>query len=165
MSVFRSIMSRIFGQPADAGTAAAGETGPARPPTAPGPAEAGRMGGAQAPGMAPDVPPMPPPAAGPTAQPGGAEAVDVEAVDVEAVLTGLAARNPQKLDWRHSIVDLMKLLDLDSSLAARKQLAQELGYGGAPDGSAAMNTWLHRAVMQRLAENGGRVPDDLRGSA
>lgn len=160
MSVFRSIMSRIFGQPADAGTAAAGETGPAPPPTAPGPAEAGRMGGAQAPGMAPGAPPMPPPAAGPTAQPGGAEAVDVE-----AVLTGLAARNPQKLDWRHSIVDLMKLLDLDSSLAARKQLAQELGYGGAPDGSAAMNTWLHRAVMQRLAENGGRVPDDLRGSA
>jgi hypothetical protein len=85
-----------------------------------------------------------------------------EPVDVEAVLTALAARNPQRLDWRHSIVDLMKLLDLDSGLPARKELARELGYSGATDGSAEMNMWLHRAVMRRLAENGGRVPDDLK---
>lgn len=145
MSVFRSIMSRILGRPAEAG--------PASPEAAPpGPEEAGTMGGA--PGMAPPAPQAPPPPASQTAP---------EEVDVEAVLTGLAARNPQKLDWRHSIVDLMKLLELDSSLAARKQLAEELGYGGPRDGSAAMNTWLHRAVMRRLAESGGRVPDDLRG--
>jgi hypothetical protein len=112
------------------------------------------MGGTPAPGMAPPAPQAPPPPAAQTAP---------EQVDVEAVLTGLAARNPQKLDWRHSIVDLMKVLELDSSLAARKELAQELGYTGALDGSAAMNTWLHRAVMRRLAESGGRVPDDLRG--
>jgi hypothetical protein len=101
-----------------------------------------------------------PSAAPPEASPAGAAA---QPVDVEAVLAGLAARNPQPLDWRRSIVDLMKLLDLDSSLPARKELARELGYGGAPDGSAEMNMWLHRAVMRRLAENGGRVPDDLRG--
>jgi hypothetical protein len=82
---------------------------------------------------------------------------------VEAVLAGLAARSAEPLNWRSSIVDLMKLLDLDSSLPARKELARELGYAGAPDGSAEMNMWLHRAVMRRLAENGGRVPDDLRG--
>jgi hypothetical protein len=84
-------------------------------------------------------------------------------VDVEAVLAGLAARNPQPLDWRHSIVDLMKLVELDSSLASRKALAGELGYPGPQDGSAEMNLWLHRTVMRRLAESGGRVPDDLRG--
>jgi hypothetical protein len=83
-------------------------------------------------------------------------------VDVEAVLSGMAAQNSQKLDWRHSIVDLMKLLGLDSSLSARQELARELGYSGATDGSAEMNIWLHRQVMQKLAENGGRVPDSLK---
>jgi hypothetical protein len=85
-----------------------------------------------------------------------------EAVDVAAVLTGLAEKNPQKLDWRHSIVDLMKLLDLDSGLASRKQLADELHYTGDKEDSASMNIWLHKQVMQKLAENGGKVPDDLK---
>jgi hypothetical protein len=85
-----------------------------------------------------------------------------EPVDVEAVLTGLAEKNPQKLDWRHSIVDLMKLLGLDSGLASRKQLADELHYTGDKDDSASMNIWLHKQVMQKLAENGGKVPDDLK---
>ncbi|WP_342105497.1 DUF3597 domain-containing protein [Methylobacterium sp. SI9] len=85
-----------------------------------------------------------------------------EPVDVEAVLTGLAEKNSQKLDWRHSIVDLMKLLGLDSGLASRKQLADELHYSGDKDDSATMNIWLHKQVMQKLAENGGKVPDDLK---
>lgn len=83
-------------------------------------------------------------------------------VDVEAVLNGMAANNSQKLNWRTSIVDLMKLLNLDSSLDERKSLATELGYSGAKDGSAEMNLWLHKAVMNKLAANGGKVPADLR---
>jgi hypothetical protein len=83
-------------------------------------------------------------------------------VDVAAVLTDMAAKQPQKLDWRHSIVDLMKLLGLDSGLQARRELAQELGYTGDPGDSAAMNMWLHKQVMRKLAENGGKVPDELR---
>lgn len=85
-----------------------------------------------------------------------------EPVDVEAVLTGLAEKNGQKLDWRHSIVDLMKLLGLESSLSERKQLADELHYTGDKDDSASMNIWLHKQVMKKLAENGGKVPDDLK---
>jgi hypothetical protein len=82
-------------------------------------------------------------------------------VDVEKVLTERAAQKKEKLDWRRSIVDLMKVLDLDSSLGARKELAKELGYTGELNGSADMNTWLHKQVMQRLAANGGKVPADL----
>ena len=82
-------------------------------------------------------------------------------VDVEAVLTDLAAKKGQKLDWRKSIVDLMKLLQLDSSLGARKTLAKELGYTGDTNDSASMNIWLHKQVMQKLAANGGKVPADL----
>jgi hypothetical protein len=154
MSVLRNIMSRIFGGSTLGAQAA--ETRPATTPgnattgsagSAPGPAEGGRLGGQAAPSSQPAPTPAPPPAA---------------EVDVEAVLTTMAAGTPQRLDWRRSIVDLMKLLDLDSSLAARKELAQELGYTGTLDGSAEMNLWLHRAVMRKLAENGGRVPDDLR---
>jgi hypothetical protein len=88
-------------------------------------------------------------------QPGAAN------VDVEAVLTRLAAQKKEKLDWRRSIVDLMKVLDLDSNLSARKQLAQELHYPGDTSDSAAMNIWLHKQVMRKLAENGGKVPADL----
>jgi hypothetical protein len=95
------------------------------------------------------------PAAAPAATP-------TAAVDVEAVLTQLASQNKQKLDWRKSIVDLMKLLDLDSSLSARKALAQELHYTGSTDDTASMNIWLHKQVMRKLAENGGKVPDDLK---
>jgi hypothetical protein len=83
-------------------------------------------------------------------------------VDVEAVLNGMAKNNPQKLNWRTSIVDLMKLLDLDSSLQARKSLADELHYAGDKNDSASMNIWLHKQVMNKLAENGGKVPADLK---
>ncbi len=83
-------------------------------------------------------------------------------VDVEAVLSGLAAKSAEPLEWRRSIVDLMKLLGLDSSLAARKELAQELHYPGDTGDSAAMNTWLHAQVMAKLAANGGKVPADLK---
>jgi hypothetical protein len=82
-------------------------------------------------------------------------------VDVEAILTKMEDEGDEDLNWRQSIVDLMKLLKLDSSLTARKSLAQELGYTGALDGSAAMNIWLHQQVMRKLAENGGKVPDSL----
>ena len=82
-------------------------------------------------------------------------------VDVEKVMTDLATKNPEKLDWRKSIVDLMKLLNLDSSLNARKDLAKELGYTGNTNDSATMNIWLHKQVMQKLAANGGKVPSDL----
>ena len=93
---------------------------------------------------------------------GVAASAPISQVDVEAVLTKLAAQNKQKLDWRTSIVDLMKLLDLDSSLAARKELAQELHYTGDMNDSAAMNIWLHKQVMDKLAASGGKVPDDLK---
>lgn len=83
-------------------------------------------------------------------------------VDVEIVLEGLAAKNDQKLNWRTSIVDLMKVVDLDPSLANRKALASELGYSGDTNDSATMNIWLHKQVMTKLAANGGRVPASLR---
>jgi Domain of unknown function (DUF3597) len=93
-------------------------------------------------------------------QPTGAPA---GSVDVTAVLDKLAAQSKEKgLDWRKSIIDLMKLLNLDSSLGARKQLAQELHYTGNTNDSASMNVWLHQQVMIKLAENGGKVPDDLK---
>jgi hypothetical protein len=82
--------------------------------------------------------------------------------DVAAVLNNLAARNKENLNWRTSIVDLMKLVGLDSSLSARKQLAAELHFSGDLNDSAAMNIWLHKQVMIHLAENGGRVPDELK---
>jgi hypothetical protein len=82
-------------------------------------------------------------------------------VDVEAVMTDLASHNQEKLDWRKSIVDLMKLLKLDSSLQSRKELAKELGYTGSTDDTATMNMWLHKQVMVKLAANGGKVPADL----
>ncbi len=78
------------------------------------------------------------------------------------MLDGLAKKNKQKLNWRTSIVDLMKLLDLDSSSHARKELAEELHYTGDMKDSAKMNIWLHKQVMTKLAANGGKVPDDLK---
>ena len=74
----------------------------------------------------------------------------------------MASNAPQKLNWQTSIVDLMKMLDLDSGLDARKSLAGELGYTGDTNDSASMNVWLHKQVMQKLAENGGKVPDSLK---
>lgn len=73
----------------------------------------------------------------------------------------MAVHSSEKLDWRHSIVDLMKLLGIDSSMVNRRALASELGYTGDLNDSATMNTWLHKAVMQKLAENGGKVPATL----
>lgn len=84
-----------------------------------------------------------------------------EPVDIEAVLEEMAAANPQKLNWRTSIVDLMKLVGMESSLAERKELADELGYTGDKSDSATMNIWLHKQVMAKLAANGGKVPADL----
>jgi Domain of unknown function (DUF3597) len=95
----------------------------------------------------------------PSSAPGATPAATV---DVAAILTTLAASNKEKLDWQKSIVDLMKLLNLDSSLAARKELADELHYSGDKNDSATMNIWLHKQVMVKLAENGGKVPDELR---
>jgi hypothetical protein len=82
-------------------------------------------------------------------------------VDIEAVLEGMASTSKQKLDWRHSIVDLMKLVGIDSSLTNRKALATELGYTGDMSDSASMNIWLQKQVLKKLSENGGKVPADL----
>ncbi len=95
-------------------------------------------------------------------RPAAAPAAASEPVDVEAILNAKAAQAGQPLNWRTSIVDLLKLLDLDSSLAARKELAQELHYSGDTGDSAAMNIWLHKQVMRKLADNGGKVPAELR---
>lgn len=83
-------------------------------------------------------------------------------VDVEKVVSEMAAQKKEKLDWRKSIVDLMKVLDLDSSLKARQELAKELKYEGDMNDSAKMNIWLHKQVMTKLAANGGKVPADLK---
>ena len=85
----------------------------------------------------------------------------LSAVDLVALMESKAAAAGQKLNWRTSIVDLMKLLNLDSSLGARKELATELGYPGDMNDSATMNIWLHKQVMKKVAENGGQVPADL----
>jgi hypothetical protein len=95
----------------------------------------------------------------------GAAAPDAPApaatVDVTAILDDLASKNPEKLDWRKSIVDLMKLVGMDSSLAARKELAKDLNYSGDTSDSATMNVWLHKVVIRKIADNGGKVPDEL----
>lgn len=83
-------------------------------------------------------------------------------VDVAAIMDKLARQSKEKLDWRRSIVDMMKLLNLDSSMSARKHLAEELHYSGNMNDSAAMNVWLHKQVMVKLAENGGKVPNELK---
>ena len=82
-------------------------------------------------------------------------------VDIAKVLDDMAAKNPEKLDWKHSIVDLMKLVGMDSSLAERRELAKDLQYTGDTNDTATMNMWLHKEVMRRLAANGGKVPADL----
>ncbi|MGZ5476307.1 MAG: DUF3597 domain-containing protein [Thermoanaerobaculia bacterium] len=82
-------------------------------------------------------------------------------VDVAATLDKMATSNKEKLDWKHSIVDLMKLVGMDSSLSARKALAADLKYSGDTNDSATMNMWLHKEVMKKLAANGGKVPAEL----
>jgi hypothetical protein len=102
------------------------------------------------------------PAAGASeAAPAGAASSAAASVDIAKILDDLNEANPETLDWRVSIVDLMKVLGLDSSLAARKQLATELKFDGDMNDSAAMNMWLHKQVIERVAANGGKVPADL----
>ena len=132
MSIFGSIMSKIF------------HSGQAAEPAA--------QSGAPTAGVQP------------TSAPVSASAVTpAEPVDVEAVLTGMAGQKGGGGNWQTSIVDLLKLLDLDSSLAARKELGGELNVHAGADGTGEQNIALHKAVMQKLAENGGKVPDSLRG--
>jgi len=132
MSIFGKIMDSIFHR---------------RPKPAPAPAPSAAAPAAAA--------PTPAPAAAPAAAP-------PVVVDVEAVLVELAASRGGGGNWRTSIVDLLKLLDLDSSLSARKELAEELGVRAGADGSAEQNIALQKAVMRKLAENGGKVPDSLK---
>jgi len=134
MGLLNNLMSKIFGHAAPA-AAKGPQTAAAAPTTS----------GIQA--------------AGATSQPTAAAAPPV--VDVAAVLNDMAKKNPEKLDWRKSIVDLMKLVGMDSSLGARKQLATELNYTGDMSDSASMNVWLHKQVLVKLAENGGKVPPEL----
>ena len=101
------------------------------------------------------------PSSAPASAGSGGAGTATQTVDVAAILDGLAAKNPEKLDWKHSIVDLMKLVGMDSSLTARKQLAAELQYSGDPNDSASMNVWLHKEVLKKLSENGGKVPQEL----
>ena len=135
MGILSNIFHKIFpgSHPAAKGPAA---TAPAAPTAAP---------------AAPAAPVAPAPAAAPMAE-----------VDVEAILSGMQASAGQPLNWRSSIVDLLKLLGLDSSLQSRKELAAELHYTGDTNDSASMNIWLHRQVMNKLAANGGKVPADLK---
>ena len=116
---------------------------------------------APAPGAAPSGAPAAAGTAPPAASPAPAPAAMSE-VDVEKMLDDMSGKAGQKLNWRTSIVDLMKLLGLDSSLDARKELAKELNYTGDTGDSATMNVWLHRQVMNKVAANGGKVPADLK---
>ena len=136
MSIFGKIKDAIFGRKAQAQPA---PTSPQASPTGQGQGQA--MPQINTPSPTPD------------------RMVDV---DVDAILAQAAAEKGEKLNYKTSIVDLMKLLDLDSSLDNRKELATELGYTGDKDGSAEMNIWLHKAVMQKLEENGGKVSAELR---
>ena len=146
MSIFGSIVSAIFGskhaaqsQPTTTTTTASAGASPTTPSAGSPTAKTASPAGASAPAGQP-----------------------ISRSELEALIARTVAAQGEKLDWRQSIVDLMKALKLDSSLGARKQLAQELGYTGSLDGSAEMNIWLHRQVMAKLAESGGKVPDSLR---
>ena len=110
---------------------------------------------------APSAPPAPSGASGHSGGVSAATAPPVAAVDVVAILDRMASESSQKLDWKHSIVDLMKLVGMDSSLSARRELAADLKYAGDTGDTATMNMWLHKEVMRKLAENGGTVPQDL----
>ena len=143
MGLFNNLMSKIFGHAAAPTAAAAG--------TSTAPSTAGTQAAA-APASAAGAPAATAPTAPRTA---------VQVVDVAVILDGLAAKNSEKLDWKKSIVDLMKLVGMDSSFGARKELAKDLNYSGDPNDSASMNIWLHKEVLRKLAENGGKVPPEL----
>ena len=153
MSVFGSIVSAIFGSKHAASVTAAMGSSAASP-------SAGSAKGTSAP--APSTPSGPSAASAGTSAVAAAAAKPISKADVETILVKLADEQDEDYDWKRSIVDLMKLLKLDSGFGARKQLAQELGYTGALDGSAEMNVWLHKQVMTKLAETGGKVPDSLK---
>ena len=138
MSIFGTNMSKIFSHPA-AGTTAtsSGPSSAPAPPASPA-ADGGQFG---------DV--------------SSAASSSMSEVDVEQVLTDLASKYNHPVNWRYSIVDLMSILGIDNSLSQRKALAHELGYTGDTNDSATMNIWLHKQVMQKLAENGGHVSADL----
>ena len=93
---------------------------------------------------------------------GGSSAAPAATVDVAPILDTAVAAKGEKLEWRTSIVDLMKALDIDSSFTARKELAKELGYTGDSNDSASMNIWLHKQVMTKLAANGGKLPPEIK---
>jgi len=136
MSIFTKIMGAIFGS--NAAAAPAGGT-PATGGAAPGTVSTAQSSSASAP------------------------AAPAKIVDVAPILDkAAAAKKGEKLEWRTSIVDLMKALDIDSSLAARKELAKELGYTGDTNDSASMNVWLHKQVMSKLAANGGKLPPEIK---
>ena len=148
MSIFSAIKDAIFGhKSAEAARPAPTSTPSAQPPRTPVPGAGQSPAATKA--STPGIPASP------------ADAKWEREVDVEQVLETMAAKDPQKLNWRTSIVDLMKLLDIDSSLQNRKELARELGYTGSTDDSAAMNVWLHKRVMEELRKNGGKVPASL----
>ena len=146
MSIFGTIMSKIFGT--DTAQAAASAPGSAPSVSAPKANDASTT----------SSPNQTPTGAAPS---GSAPSTAPSSVDVAQVLDGMEANAGEKLDWRHSIVDLMKLLHMDSSHANRKQLAEELHFSGNMNDSASMNMWLHKEVMKKLAENGGKLPADL----
>lgn len=145
MSILGNIMSSIFG-------------GQAAPPPTPSSAQS-LAGFEAATKSAASTAPSPGPPAG--TRP-AAPAATAGQVDIAAVLDKLAKESDQNLDWRKSIVDLMKLLKLDSGFTARKKLAQELSYTGDTKDSASMNIWLHKQVMVKLSDNGGKVPAELK---
>jgi len=145
MGILSNIFHKIFPQKS-AATPAPQQNAPA----APAPSAPAQPAGQAAPNAAPTAPAAAAPASTLNQQ-----------VDVEEILTAKQKASGQQLNWRSSIVDLLKLLDLDSSLASRKELAAELHYSGDTNDSASMNIWLHKQVMKKLAENGGKVPADL----
>ena len=148
MGIFSSIKEKLFGKKTEVASADPITTGSVKPVTADAGATASTAGGAAA----------STPAENKTA---GSTAAAGASVDVAAIMDEAVKKNGQKLDWRRSIVDMMKALDLDSSLSARKELADELGYTGDKNDSATMNVWLHKALMKALADNGGKVPAEL----
>ncbi|MEB2846774.1 DUF3597 family protein [Rhizobiales bacterium RZME27] len=153
MSIFSKIKNAIFGHPA----AAAEQASTSPSPSAGLQVEPSATTAAPIGGTAPVTP----------ATSGAAPAASAntrtasQPVDIAPILDSAVKQSGQKLDWKHSIVDLMKALGMDASLAERKELADELGYPGEKDGSAAMNTWLHKALLKKLSENGGKVPAEL----
>ena len=150
MSVFGKIASAIFGHRSVAPGTATASLAPGAP----------KSPGSSSPGSSAPASSAAPTSTASTAAAGTGKPITI--AEVEAMISKVAAGQKEKFDWQRSIVDLMKLLNLDSSLHAREELAKELGYTGRLDGSAEMNVWLHKQVMTKLAESGGKVPDSLK---